>query len=86
MHIKFFIGIRLTPDLKIALSHLDETPLALIPHESREYLGLYVNEPTPTLRHLHTQLTQLHHHLKHALPDVRTDHLATLVFPLLMIG
>ena len=79
MQVKIFTGIRLTSDVRAALS---ESTLERITYEEKEYIGLYAPQD-PTLQQIHelrdTIASMLHEHL----PGHR-HHI--LVFPQLFLG
>ncbi|MFZ0564935.1 MAG: hypothetical protein WAM28_01915 [Chlamydiales bacterium] len=86
MEKKFFIGTRMTPDLKSHLNHIQEAPFLQISHEGQEYLGMYLNFPSPTLREIRTVLDHFISSLEIQCPDLRVDKLSIVVFPQLFVG
>lgn len=85
MNTKLFVGIRVTPDLKMRLSSVVDG-LQFIPFEGKEYVGTYLDATLPTLQQLRTQRTHLIESLQKFLPDLRTDTLPVVVFPQVFLG
>jgi hypothetical protein len=86
MQTKLFIGIRVTPDLKIRLGDLSAKGLQLIPFGGKEYIGAYIESPFPTVQELRCQGGQFIESLQKHLPDLRTDTLPIVVFPQAFLG
>jgi hypothetical protein len=84
LQIKFFIGIRLTPELKHRL--LPHPSLQQVPHEGKEYFGHYLNSTHPTLIEIRSASRDLSNILQHCFPDQRCDALPILLFPQVFLG
>lgn len=82
MHTKFFIGTRVTPELKA----LDLSSFTCIPHEGKEYVGRYLFSDHPNLQEIRTECDQFLTLLQKQCPDFRVDTLPIVVFPQLFVG
>lgn len=86
MQTKLFIGTRVTPELKARLGSIDNRDIQFIPFAGKEYVGLYLASPQPTLQELRKEYDRLTQSLQMHLPDLRADTLPFVVFPQLMLG
>jgi hypothetical protein len=86
MKTKLFLGTRLTPDLKMRLAYAQDKQWELIPFEGKEYVGIYVDTPLPTVKHIRYLCQAFMEALQKSLPDLRTDTLPIVVFPQVFLG
>lgn len=86
MQTKLFIGIRIIPELRGELLNATSKEFQCIPFEGREYVGCYLENPSPTMQELREQSNRLIRVLQTHLPDLRVDTLPVLVFPQMFLG
>ncbi len=87
--IKIFAGFRLSPDLKEAVrgekSHLT-AELQIIPHQGREYIGIYLESATPTVQEIKDVHEKIHTLIQAIFFDLRFCTPSFVVFPQLFLG
>lgn len=86
MKTKFFVGTRLTPDLKGEWNGIQQGSFQQILHEGKEYLGLYLSSSSPTLGEIRTTVDHFATSLQKCCPELRVDKLSILIFPQLFVG
>ncbi len=85
MRTQFFVGTRLTPELKMQLG-AEFAPLICIPYEGKQYLGHYLEAERPTVGDVQNACTHLLSTLQQRCPEHRVDNLPVVVFPQLFVG
>ncbi len=86
MQTKFFVGTRITPDLKNHLGNKDSAPLQQVRYDGKNYLGLYLSKEYPTLQDIRSSHDYFMKTLQNQCPELRVDKLSFLVFPHLFLG
>ena len=91
---KLFIGILLTPDIKLLLQKNSEWKkhqivakpdmLKVIPYDTKEYLGLYFKGDNIPWDEIASKSDLIRASLERFLPDVRSDKLKIMLFNQLM--
>lgn len=74
---KLFVGYRLTPELKAALKG---NALQTIPYQGKEYVGRYLEKPSPTMQDVEAVAAEI----TETLPALHQKNL--VVFPQLFLG
>lgn len=80
MEIKLFVGTRYTTPFPLPEG------LIKIPHQGKEFVGLYLKSPKPTLKELRHAASVVRESLQKELPSIRCDHLPMTIFPQLFCG
>lgn len=91
---KIFAGLFVNPDMHVLLErckqwNVDKASasclLQLINREDKHYLGLFLNNPHPTLEELEKEFITIKEHLLTYLPDFETEHSKIEVFAQLFL-
>ncbi|MGM0439766.1 MAG: hypothetical protein ACQEP8_01460 [Chlamydiota bacterium] len=91
--VKFFIGVKLTPERSYTLQHSTawqeaqfSTSLKVITHQGNQFLGFFVAEEQPSLDTVKEQERTLRRQLKGDCPEITPEAIPIKIFPQVFIS
>jgi len=83
METRLFLGMRLTPEIRVQLSDFLYDDLKRVPHEGKEYLGLYMEARSPSLSEIKARRDHLVSVLNNHFPGAKVS---LILFPELFLS
>lgn len=86
MQTKLFLGIKISSELKAQIEGHFFDPLQSIIKDGREYLGLYLDKPCPTVADIRRHADHFFDTLQQLFPDHYLGNTPVVLFPQFFLG